>query len=75
LIKYPVGVFIDVVHDELWTANFGNHTVTVHKPDAQGDAAPLRRIRSAPVDAPTPAMGNPHPVAFDSKREEILVPN
>jgi DNA-binding beta-propeller fold protein YncE len=75
LIKYPVGLFIDTVHDELWTANFGNHTVTVHKPDAQGDTAPLRLIRSAPVDAPTPAMGNPHPVAFDSKREEILVPN
>jgi DNA-binding beta-propeller fold protein YncE len=75
LIKYPVGVFIDAQHDELWTANFGNHSVTVHKTDAQGDAAPLRIIRSAPLDAPTPAMGNPHPVAFDSKREQILVPN
>src|SRR5262245_46559146 len=75
MIKYPVGLFVDTVHDELWTANFGNHTVTVHKPDAQGDTPPLRLIRSAPADAPTPAMGNPHPVAFDSKREEILVPN
>jgi DNA-binding beta-propeller fold protein YncE len=75
LIKYPVGVFIDTVHDELWTANFGNHSVTVHRPDAQGDTAPLRLIRSAPLNAPTPAMGNPHPVAFDTKREEILVPN
>ncbi len=75
MIKYPVGLYIDTVHDELWTANFGNHAVTVHKPDAQGDTPPLRLIRSAPASAPTPAMGNPHPVAFDSKREEILVPN
>jgi hypothetical protein len=68
-------VFVDTVNDELLTANFGNHSVTVHKMDAQGDTAPLRVIRSAPLDAPTPAMGNPHPVAYDTKREEILVPN
>jgi DNA-binding beta-propeller fold protein YncE len=75
MIKYPTGVFVDTVNDELLTANFGNHSVTVHKMDAQGDTAPLRVIRSAPLDAPTPAMGNPHPVAYDTKREEILVPN
>jgi hypothetical protein len=32
-------------------------------------------IRSAPRDQPTLSIGNPHPVAYDSKREQMLVPN
>ena len=75
LIKNPTGVFVDLKNDEVWVANFGNHTATVYKRGASGDTAPLRVIRSGPLDAPTPGMGNPHPVAYDSKREEILVPN
>ena len=39
------------------------------------DASPLRVIRSAPPDKPTLSIGNPHPVAYDGKREQILVPN
>ncbi|MBI4482590.1 MAG: hypothetical protein HY652_06835 [Acidobacteria bacterium] len=75
LIENPTGVYLDLKNDEVWLANFGNHTSTVYKRTAQGDTAPLRLIRSAPLDRPTPGMGNPHPVAYDSKREEILVPN
>ncbi len=75
LIKNPTGVFLDSKNDEVWVSNFGNHTATVYKRGASGDTAPLRVIRSGPLDAPTPGMGNPHPVAYDSKREEILVPN
>lgn len=75
MVKYPTGVFFDAKNHELWVANFGNHTATVYKPDASGDTAPLRVIRSAPVNRPAPAMGNPHPIAYDSKRQEILVPN
>ena len=75
LIKNPTGVYVDSNNDELWVANFGNHTATAYKLSAAGDTAPVRVIRSAPSDQPTLSIGNPHPVAYDSKREELLVPN
>ena len=75
LIKNPTGVYVDANNDELWVANFGNHTATAYKLTAAGDTAPLRIIRSAPRDQPTLSIGNPHPVAYDTKREELLVPN
>ena len=75
LIKNPSGLNLDLENDELWVANFGNHTATVHKRTAAGDTPPLRVIRSAPLEAQAPLIGNPHTVAYDSKREEILVPN
>jgi len=75
LVSNPTGVYIDSKNNELWVANFGNHTATVFPTTANGDVAPLRVIRSAPLNKPVPGMGNPHPIAYDSKREEILVPN
>ena len=75
LIKNPTGLFLDFENDELWVTNFGNHTATVYKRGASGDTPPLRVIRSGPSDAVAPMMGNPHPVAYDSKRDELLVPN
>lgn len=75
LIKNPTGVHLDLKNGELWTANYGNHAATVHKLTASGDTPPLRVIRSAPLNQPTPGMGNPHAVAYDTKREQILVPS
>ena len=75
LISNPTGVYLDKKNNELWVSNFGNHTAAVYSPTAQGDTAPLRVIRSAPPSQPVPGMGNPHPIAYDTKREEILVPN
>jgi DNA-binding beta-propeller fold protein YncE len=75
MIKNPTGVFVDFKHDELWVANFGNHAATVYPRGASGDTPPLRMIRSGPIDEPALGIGNPHPIAYDSKREEILVPN
>ena len=75
LIRYPNGVTLDLVNNELWVANFGNHTATVYRRDASGDSPPLGVIRSGPLNANLPALGNPFPVAFDTKRGEILVPN
>ena len=74
-IKNPTGVNLDLKNDELWVANFGNHTATVYKRGANGDTPPLRVIRSGPVAAPAPMMGNPNVLAYDSKRDEILVAN
>jgi DNA-binding beta-propeller fold protein YncE len=75
LIRYPSSVTLDLVNNELWVANFGNHTATVYRRDASGDTPPLRMIRSGPLSANVPTLGNPFPVAFDTKRGEILVPN
>jgi DNA-binding beta-propeller fold protein YncE len=74
-IKNPTGLTVDFQNNELWVANFGNHTATVYRRDASGDTPPLRVIRSGPPDAPSPMIGNPHPVAYDTKRDELLVPN
>lgn len=75
MLKNPNGVFVDTVNDELWVANYGNHLATVYKRNASGDTAPIRYIRSAPLDAQTTLISNPFMIAFDSKRDEIVVPN
>ena len=75
LVKNPSGLYLDLKNNELWVANFGNHTATVYPPAASGDTPPLRVIRSAPVGTPAPMLGNAHPLAYDTKRDEILVPN
>ena len=61
--------------DELWVANFGDHTALVFPRTAHGDVAPTRVLRNAPRGTPTVGMGNPYAVAYDSKREQLLVPN
>ena len=43
--------------------------------DASGNVAPKRVIRSGPIDAPSPMLSNAHTVAYDTKRNQILVPN
>ena len=75
MVKSPTGVFFDSKHDELWASNFGNHSATVYKATASGDAAPLRVIRSAPTTVPVPNIGNAYAPAYDTKREQILVPD
>ncbi len=74
-LRNPTGLFLDTVHDELWVANFGAHTLTVYRPGAVGDTPPLRTIRSGPPGKRSLLIGNPGALAYDSKREEILVPN
>lgn len=74
-IKNPTGVFVDLKNSELWVANFGSHSATVFPFDASGNVVPKRIIRSGPPDAGSPMLGNPHTVAFDTKRNEVLVAN
>jgi len=75
LVKNPTGVEVDVKNNELWVANFGNHAATVYPIDAAGDQAPKRIIRSGRLTEATPMLSNPHTMAFDTKRDEILVSN
>jgi DNA-binding beta-propeller fold protein YncE len=74
-IAGPMGVVIDPKNDELWVANYADHTALVFSRTATGDAAPKRIIRNAPGGTPTGGFGNPYAVAYDSKREQLLVPN
>lgn len=74
-LKNPVGVFLDTKNDELAVASMGNHTASFYPRTADGDVAPKRTIRSAPAGTPALQIGNPGAVAYDSKRDQILVPN
>jgi hypothetical protein len=74
-IRNPMGVYLDAKNNELWVSNMGNHRATVFDRTANGNVAPKRVIRSAPSDKLALTIGNPGAVGYDSKREEILVPN
>lgn len=74
-IKNPTGVFVDLKNEEVWVSNMGNASATVYPLTAAGDVAPLRTIRSAPLGKLSLAIGNPGAVEYDTKREEVLVPN
>jgi DNA-binding beta-propeller fold protein YncE len=75
MIKNPTGVAVDLKNNELWVTNFGSHSATVYPIEASGDAAPRRVIRTGPIDAPSPMISNPHTIAYDTKRDELLVSN
>jgi DNA-binding beta-propeller fold protein YncE len=74
-LKNPTGIWVDAKNHEVWAANFMNHTASVYPLGASGDVAPLRVIRAGPANEPSLGIGNPHPLAYDTKREQILVPN
>jgi DNA-binding beta-propeller fold protein YncE len=71
----PTGVWVDVTHDEVVASSMGNHSATVYPRTADGDVTPLRTIRAAPLGKQALAIGNPGAVAYDSKRDQLLVPN
>jgi hypothetical protein len=74
-INGPMGVAYDLKNNEIWVANYGEHTALVFPSTATGNVAPKRILRTAPAGSPTVGFGNPGAVAYDSKRDEILVPN
>lgn len=74
-IAGPMGVAIDVKNDELWVTNAATHSALVFSRTAEGNVAPKRVLRNAPPGAPVVGFGNPGALAYDSKRDELLVPN
>jgi len=74
-INRPMGIAVDARNNEIWVSNFGDHTALVFDRLAKGNVPPKRIIRTAPEGTPTPGFGNPQTVAFDSHRDQILVPN
>jgi hypothetical protein len=71
----PMGVAIDTSNDEIWVTDYSDHSALVFARMAAGNVAPKRVIRNAPIGTPSVGFGNPGAVAYDSKRDEILVPN
>jgi 6-phosphogluconolactonase (cycloisomerase 2 family) len=74
-LSYPAGVFVDARNKELWASNLGNSTATVYPLTSDGDVAPLRMIRGAEENKQSLKFGKTEALAYDSKREQILVPN
>lgn len=74
-IAGPMGVSIDTKNDEIWVTNYREHTAVVFARTAEGNVAPKRVLRNAPPGTPAVGFGNPGAVAYDSKRDQILVPN
>jgi DNA-binding beta-propeller fold protein YncE len=74
-LKNPTGVAVDSKNKELWVSSLGNSSATVYSLSANGEVEPLRTIRSAPVGRTSVKFGKPQAVAYDSKRQEYLVPN
>jgi DNA-binding beta-propeller fold protein YncE len=71
----PIAVGIDAKNNEIWVANYGDHTAVVFDRTASGNVAPKRIIRNAPAGTPTTGFTNASAAAYDSKRDELLVPN
>ena len=74
-LKHPPGIALDEKLNEIYVANMGNSSVTVFPVTADGNVAPTRTVRGGPPDAVGLNIGNPGAVGYDSKREQILVPN
>jgi DNA-binding beta-propeller fold protein YncE len=74
-IKNPTGVAVDAKNNELWVASMGNYGATVYPIAADGNVQPLRTIRGGPDGKDALMIGNPGAVAYDTKRQQLLVPN
>lgn len=74
-IKNPTGLALDLKNQELWVASMGNHTAALFPLTANGNVAPKRIIRGGPANELSLMIGNPGAVGYDTKREQILVPN
>ena len=74
-LRNPTGVALDLKNREVWVSNLGNSSATVYPLMANGDASPLRVIRSAEESKVGVNFGRTAAVTYDPIREEILVPN
>ena len=74
-LSHPAGISLDLKNQEFWVSNMGNSSATCYSLKAEGNATPVRTIRSAPLGRTSVKFGKPQAVAYDSKREQYLVPN
>jgi len=74
-IKNPPGLALDTKNEEISVASMGTHAVLFFPVTANGDVKPSRIIRGGPADQLALNIGNPGAVGYDTKRDQILVPN
>ena len=74
-LQNPTGIAVDRVNNEVWASSMGNYKLTAYPITADGDVAPLRTNRGGPDGRTGQMIGNPGAVGYDTKRQEILVPN
>ena len=74
-LSNPTGIWLDTKNDEVVVSSMGNHSASTFSRTANGNVSPLRTIRAAPLGKTALAIGNPGGVAYDSKRDQLLVPN
>ena len=74
-IKNPPGITLDTKNSEIVIASMGTHAVLFFPLTANGDVKPSRIIRSGPANQQALNIGNPGAVGYDTKRDQILVPN
>src|SRR5947207_37529 len=74
-IKNPPGIALDIKNGEVSVASMGTHAVLFFPVTADGDVKPLRIIRGGPANQVALNIGNPGAVGYDTKRDQILVPN
>src|SRR5256712_11448041 len=74
-IKNPPGIALDIKNGEVSVASMGTHAVLFFPITADGDVKPSRIIRGGPSDQIALNIGNPGAVGYDTKRDQILVPN
>jgi 6-phosphogluconolactonase (cycloisomerase 2 family) len=74
-LKNPPGIALDVKNGEISVASMGTHSVLFFPVTANGDVKPLRIIRGGPANQVALNIGNPGAVGYDTKRDQILVPN
>jgi 6-phosphogluconolactonase (cycloisomerase 2 family) len=72
-IQGPLGIAVDLVHDEIVIANYkvpSNGSITVFPRTATGNVAPLRKIEGALT-----GFNRPQSVGYDFRHDEIVVAN
>ena len=74
-ILHPPGIALDTKLNELYIASMGNASITVFPVTANGNVKPVRTIRGGPVGSIGLNIGNPGAVGYDTKRQQVLVPN
>jgi DNA-binding beta-propeller fold protein YncE len=74
-LNHPAGIAIDTKNKEIWVSNMGNSSATAYPLTANGNVAPIRTIRSAPEGRVSLKFGKPQVAAYDSKRQQLILPN
>jgi DNA-binding beta-propeller fold protein YncE len=74
-IKHPPGITLDEKLGEVFVASMGNASIRIFPVTANGNVRPSRIIRGGPENRLALNIGNPGGVAYDTKRDQILVLN